>query len=69
MLRTSKGRGILKSIPPNRILIETDGPFSKFSGELVEPIYLQQIYKAFGDFYHINDMESMVFENVLSLIG
>lgn len=69
MLRTSKGRGILKSIPLNRILIETDGPFSKFNGELVEPIYLQQIYKAFGDFYSVDDMESIVFENMLSLIG
>lgn len=69
MLRTSKGKGILKLIPLNRILIETDGPFSKFNDGLVEPVYLQQIYKAFGDFYHVNDMENIVFENMLSLIG
>ena len=69
MLRTSKGKGILKSIPLNRILIETDGPFLKFNGELVEPIYLKEIYKAFGAFYHVDNMESIVFENMLSLIG
>lgn len=69
MLRTSKGRGILKLIPLNRILIETDGPFSKFNGEIVEPSYLQKIYEAFGAFYHIEDMEELVFQNMLSLIG
>lgn len=69
MLRTSKGRGILKFIPLNRILIETDGPFSKFNGELIEPRYMQKIYETFGDFYHVNDMENLVFENMLSLIG
>lgn len=68
MLKTSKGRGILKSIPADRILIETDGPFSKFNGKLVEPIHLQQVYKAFGDFYNVNDMESLVIENMCSLI-
>lgn len=69
MLRTSKGKGILKSIPHNRILIETDGPFSKFKGNLVEPMYLREIYEAFETFYQIKDMESLVFDNMLALIG
>ena len=69
MLRTSKGKAILKSIPHNRILIETDGPFSKFNGKLVEPMYLREIYEAFETFYQIKDMESIVFHNMLALIG
>ncbi len=69
MLRTSKGKGILRCIPLNKVLIETDGPFSKFNGKLVEPIYLQKIYDAFGEFYDVNDFENQIYENMISLIG
>lgn len=68
MLRTSKGKGILREIPLNRILIETDGPFSKFNGRLTEPICLKEIYKTFEEFYKIKDIESLVFENMRSLL-
>jgi TatD DNase family protein len=69
MLRTTKGRGLLKKIPLNRILIETDGPFSKYKGSIVKPIYLKEIYNAFGEFYNVDDMENLVFENMSFLIG
>ena len=68
MLRTNKGRGILKEIPLNRILIETDGPFTKYNGNIVEPIFLKEIYVAFEEFYKTKDIESLVFENMCSLI-
>ncbi|WMJ77801.1 MULTISPECIES: TatD family hydrolase [unclassified Sedimentibacter] len=68
MLRTNKGRGILKEIPLNRILIETDGPFSKYEGSIVEPLCLKEIYSAFGEFYNVGDMEDLVFQNMSSLI-
>lgn len=69
MLRTNKGRGILKEIPLNRILIETDGPFSKFNGNIVEPMHLKWIYEAFEEFYNVKNMEDIVFENMSTLIG
>lgn len=69
MLRTGKGRGLLKEIPLNRVLIETDGPFSKYNGSIVEPLCLQEIYNEFGEFYNVDDMENLVFDNMSSLIG
>ena len=68
-LRTSKGKGILKEIPLNRILIETDGPFSKFNGNIAEPMHLKMIYEAFEYFYNVKGMEDIVFENMSALIG
>ena len=35
---------IIKSIPLNRILIETDGPFSNFKGRPISPNDLSQVY-------------------------
>lgn len=69
MLRSSKGKSILKEIPLSRILIETDGPFSKFRDMLVEPIQLKNIYTAFEKFYCINDLEEIVYENMISILG
>lgn len=69
MLRTNKGKEILKEIPLNRILIETDGPFSKYKGNIVEPLYLKEIYKSFGEFYNVSNIKDLVLKNILSLIG
>lgn len=69
MLRTGKGRALLKEIPLNRVLIETDGPFSKYNGSIVEPLCLKEIYNKFGEFYNVDDMENLVFDNISSLIG
>lgn len=69
MLRSNKGRSALKVIPLNKILIETDGPFSKFNGNLVKPSYLKDIYNAFESFYDIKNLEDIVFNNMLTIIG
>ena len=69
MLKTSKGRGNLKKIPLNRILIETDGPFTKFGAHLTTPADLLDIYTAFNEFYGINNIESIVYDNFEAIIG
>ena len=67
MLRTNKGREILREIPLNRILIETDGPFSKYKGIIVEPLHLEEIYNAFGEFYNVHNIKDLVLKNMISL--
>lgn len=37
MLAGKKGRSLLSSIPRDRVLLETDGPFIRFRGSLIRP--------------------------------
>lgn len=68
MLRTNKGRSILKEIPLNRLLIETDGPFSKFNDTIVHPALLKKIYLTFEDFYKVENLEEIVLNNMMAMI-
>lgn len=63
MLRSNKGVNILKQIPCNRILVETDGPFTKYGGKIVSPLHLKSIYKDFAEFYQIDDIAQVIWEN------
>jgi len=41
MLKSRKGRELAKSIPPDRLLTETDGPFVRLNGKALEPAQCQ----------------------------
>lgn len=69
MLRSNKGRSILKEMPINRLLIETDGPFSKYNGSIIEPSSLKNIYLEFEKFYNVKDLEEIVLQNMAALLG
>lgn len=69
MLRSTKGIDILKNIPLNRLLIETDGPFGKYKGQIVSPTHLKSVYKDFSDFYKINNIFDIVWNNYCSLVN
>ena len=51
------------------MVIETDRPFSKYGGVIVEPIHLRKIYIEFEKFYDVRNLEDIVFENLSALIG
>jgi TatD DNase family protein len=42
MLSTNKGKKIIESIPMDRVLTETDGPFIKFQGRAIRPTDIVQ---------------------------
>lgn len=69
MLRSNKGKSILKDLPLNRILIESDGPFTKFEGNIIEPMYMRDIYLAFEEFYEVKNIEELVDRNMFSLLN
>lgn len=69
MLRSHKGRNILSKIPLNRILIESDGPFTKYKGKLIEPILMKDIYMDFQKFYNVSNLQEIVLENIISLVN
>lgn len=68
MLRSNKGRKVITKIPIDRILIETDGPFSKFNNKLVKPADLIEIYTYFEDTLNINGFDKIVSGNLKNLL-
>lgn len=54
MIRSPNGRTILRNIPLNRILVETDGPFTKLNGEIINSKHFENIYKEFAEFYSLD---------------
>lgn len=68
MLRSSKGMGILKKIPRERLLIETDGPFVKYKGRIIAPDELRNVYKELSTFYNVTDISQIVYENFKTLL-
>jgi len=67
MLKTVKGVSILKRIPLDRMLIESDGPFAKYNGKIVQPSMLGSIYDSFSDFFEASDLRQIVWQNFLSI--
>lgn len=68
MLQSIKGREILHKIPLNRILFETDGPFTKFEKTIMSPLYIEKIYSELNDFYGVENIKSIIFNNFKTLL-
>lgn len=68
MLHSNKGINILKQIPLNRLLIETDGPFTKYGDKIVSPVDLFHIYNDFSEFYQTDKLAQIIWENYSLLI-
>lgn len=67
MLRSNKGMNILKLIPIDRLLIETDGPFTKYSNSIIAPIDLKNVYQQFSNFYQLDDFKQIVWKNFIAM--
>lgn len=68
MLENKKGLSIIKNIPIDRLLIETDGPFTDFKRQRVTPDKLAEVYTLFKRVLHINDLDLVVFTNLKRLL-
>ena len=68
MLKSKRGKEILLRIPLNRILMESDGPFTKYENQIFSPQNLENIYNEFNRFYEINNFKDLVFENFKRLL-
>ncbi|MFI8715384.1 TatD family hydrolase [Brevibacillus brevis] len=68
MLRTKKGREIIRSIPLRHILIETDGPYSKYNNRQTVPDDIPSIYRDFEYFLGIENLREIVFDNLNRLL-
>ncbi|WP_252249476.1 TatD family hydrolase [Clostridium sp. VAP23] len=69
MLNSKKGIEIIKNIPKDKILIESDGPFGKLDKNLIYPKHIKQVYYKFNLFLHIDDkFEELILKNFKILL-
>lgn len=52
MLQSTNGRNIIRNIPVDRILLESDAPFTKGLNEKYTVDFNDEIYKYIGELYH-----------------
>lgn len=68
MCTTINGRKILSSIPMDRLLIESDGPFSKIDSKKYSPIHLQQTYDLVSNTIGVQNISKIIFDNFKHLL-
>lgn len=69
MLGTRKGVEIIKNIPVNRILIESDGPFGKLENKIISPSKIKEVYNKIKIIVDIEgEFEEIVYNNLKNLL-
>lgn len=68
MVRSADRCDILKLIPLERILVESDGPYTKVSGNKFTPSLLRETYSVIGSTMGINYLEELSYNNFSQII-
>jgi TatD DNase family protein len=68
MISSIKVREFIHSVPLNRLLIESDGPFSKIDGKRYSYEILYKIYDLLAQTLQKQDMKEIIFNNFKRLI-
>lgn len=68
MCVTPHGREIITHIPTNRLLIESDGPFSKISGKKYTPTKLEDVYSAVESVTGNPHLRNVIWSNFKELL-
>jgi TatD DNase family protein len=70
MTESPNGQKIIDRIPPGRTLTETDGPFVKIGGRVVEPSDVQRVERYLASSWSISgvDVRAKVKENFLKIV-
>lgn len=68
MLKSTNGQKILQKLPLNRIIIESDGPFTKYKSKVYTSKEIGKIYEEFENFYQVTDLKSIVYNNIKELL-
>lgn len=69
MVKNSKENQLLLSVPKERILIESDGPFSKVRNEKYRPELLMREYESIACFLNTPDLVTMIYNNFMSILS
>ena len=68
MVESANRCKLLKKIPLNRILIESDGPFTKVNNKKYEPSLLDESYSVIENALEVPNLRNIVFENFKELL-
>lgn len=68
MIGEFKNNDYLKSIPKNKILIESDGPYAKVKGKKFKPEMLKEIYFEVENSLNIKNLDKVVFNNFKEIL-
>ena len=58
----------IKLIPQSRILIESDGPFTRINGKKYHPVFLKEQYDLISKFLQIENLEQLVYNNFKEIL-
>jgi len=71
MAKTKSGRNLIKAIPIERVLTETDGPYQKYNGKDITPIDVGFLYEELEEIYQVprEKIERIIMSNFLRIIS
>ena len=69
MLTSSKGISIIRNIPKERILIESDGPFTKIDSKIYTPPDLPILYQQLSELLECENIDSIIWNNFKNLVS
>ena len=69
MVQSEVGQKRIAMIPKDRILIESDGPYSKVFGKRYTPENLTDLYSIVGQALRIDELEKMVYHNFFKILS
>ena len=65
---SSTNKNLLLLIPKDRILIESDGPFTSVNGKKYEPSLLRQQYNIISNFLNEPELTEIVYKNFKNIL-
>lgn len=70
MVNSNKGKNIVKKIPVDRLLLESDGPFIKINNKPIRPSDLNEVVKSISAIHSISQikMKEILYKNYKNLM-
>jgi TatD DNase family protein len=71
MLRSQRGRELVKRMPPDRVLTESDGPFATLDDRVVQPWDVEAAVKALSEIWglSVHEVEGRLAASLRMLAG
>lgn len=68
MLNSQHGQTIIRSIPLEKILVESDGPFTKVNSNKYNPSKLQDVYAQLEQVLNNSIINEIIWDNFSTLL-